>query len=278
VIENIAAILPKHKAEFDVAIIGAGPGGLTAGLAAKQKGLRYILLEQGEIGGAILHYPRAKIVMTQPLDLPLYGKVKLTDISKEDMVTLWNTVIKTTGLVIQTGEKVDTIVQQDGIFIVQSTNQKVQAATVVLALGRRGTPRKLGIPGEEMEKVMYHLIDASTYSGMRLLVVGGGDSAVEAAIGLSIQSGNEVTLSYRKDTFSRIKERNRMNLEQRITNRRIHVVLNSEITRIDKQLVELRSGDVISKLPNDYVFIFIGGEMPFAFLERTGILVHQQVV
>ena len=278
VIENIAAILPKHKAEFDVAIIGAGPGGLTAGLAAKQKGLRYILLEQGEIGGAILHYPRAKIVMTQPLDLPLYGKVKLTDISKEDMVTLWNTVIKTTGLVIQTGEKVDTIVQQDGIFIVQSTNQKVQAAAVVLALGRRGTPRKLGIPGEEMEKVMYHLIDASTYSGMRLLVVGGGDSAVEAAIGLSIQSGNEVTLSYRKDTFSRIKERNRMNLEQRITNRRIHVVLNSEITRIDKQLVELRSGDVIHKLPNDYVFIFIGGEMPFAFLERTGILVHQQVV
>jgi thioredoxin reductase len=122
------------------------------------------------------------------------------------------------------------------------------------------------------------LIDASTYSGMRFLVVGGGDSAVEAAIGLSIQSGNEVTLSYRKDTFSRIKERNRMNLEQRITNRRIHVVLNSEITRIDKQLVELRSGDVISKLPNDYVFIFIGGEMPFAFLERTGILVHQQVV
>ena len=236
------------------------------------------MLEQGEIGGAILHYPRAKVVMTHPLDLPLYGKVKLTDIAKEDLVALWNSVIKTTGLEIQTGEKVESIVQQNGTFGIQSTNRNVNAATVVLALGRRGTPRKLGIPGEETEKVMYRLIDASTYVGKRLLVVGGGDSAVEAAIGLSIQSGYEVTVSYRRDQFSRIKERNRINLDQRIANGKIKIILNSHLIKINEQSVELRSGETLSKLPNDFVFIFIGGEMPFAFLERTGILVHQQVI
>jgi thioredoxin reductase len=125
---------------------------------------------------------------------------------------------------------------------------------------------------------MYRLIDASTYVGKRLLVVGGGDSAVEAAIGLSIQSGNEVTVSYRRDQFSRIKERNRINLDQRIANGKIKIILNSHLIKINEQSVELRSGETLSKLPNDFVFIFIGGEMPFAFLERTGILVHQQVI
>jgi putative YpdA family bacillithiol system oxidoreductase len=278
VIGHVAAALPKHDAEYDVAIVGAGPGGLTAGLAAQQRGLRYILLEQGEIGGAILHYPRAKVVMTQPLDLPVYGKVKVTDISKEDLVALWKRVIETTGLKIQAGEKVESIIRQNGAFSIQSTNRNVQAAAVVLALGRRGTPRKLGIPGEEMEKVMYRLMDASTYTGKRVLVVGGGDSAVEAAIGLSIQPDNEVTLSYRGEKFSRIKERNRLNLEERRANHRIKVVLNSGLTKIERQFVEIRSGDTAIELPNDFVFIFIGGEMPFAFLERIGILVHQQVV
>jgi thioredoxin reductase (NADPH) len=278
VIDNIAAKLPHYNAEFDVAIVGGGPGGLAAGLAAKQRGLRYTILEQGEIGGAILHYPRAKLVMTQPLDLPLYGKVKQTEISKEDLVALWNKVIKSTGLEVQTGERVESIVQQYGTFLIHSTNRIVHSATVVLALGRRGTPRKLGIPGEEIDKVMYRLIDASTYTNNKLLVVGGGDSAVEATIGLSIQTGNEVTLSYRRDKFSHIKERNRIHLEQQISNNRIKVIFNSNLIRIDEQSVELRSGDTVSKLANDFVFIFIGGEMPFAFLARAGILVHQQVV
>jgi thioredoxin reductase (NADPH) len=278
VIDEIAAKLPPHDAEFDVAIVGAGPGGLAAGLAAKQRGLRYLLLEQEEIGGAILHYPRAKVVMTQPLDLPLYGRVKLSEMSKEDLVALWNKVVGSTGLEVQTREKVESVKKQDGILEVRSSKRTTHAAMVVLALGRRGTPRKLGIPGEELAKVMYRLIDASTYTDNRLLVVGGGDSAVEAAIGLSLQPGNEVTLSYRRGRFTRIKERNRINLEQQISNQRIKVMPNSEVIRINDRVVEMRSVGSVHVVPNDYVFIFVGGEMPFAFLERTGVLVRHQTV
>ena len=216
--------------------------------------------------------------MTQPLDLPLYGKLKLSEMSKEDLVALWNTVVTSTGLVVLTGEKVESVARQDGVFAVRSAKRNVRAATVVLALGRRGTPLKVGYSGEELAKVMYRLIDASMYTNNRLLVVGGGDSAVEAAIGLSIQTGNEVTLSYRRERFTRIKERNRINMEQQISTRRMKVLFSSDLIEIHEQSVKVRSGTAIEDLPNDYVFVFIGGEMPFAFLERTGILVRQQTV
>ena len=278
VIGRIVATREPHRAQYDVAIVGAGPAGLTAGLAATAAGLSYIIFEQGTLGGAILHYPRAKVVMTAPVILPIWGKLKLTEVQKEELVQLWHAIVERASLVIQENEKVTSVVRQGGYFVVTTPQQSVTAARVVLGLGRRGTPRKLGVPGEERPNVMYRLIDASTYTKSRVLVVGGGNSAVEAAIGLSIQPGNTVALSYRKGIFTRITERNRKNLDERVTAKGITLLLNSEVRAIERGEVRLSTVEGDVSVPADHIFIFIGGELPFTFLQKAGVQMQQQLV
>jgi thioredoxin reductase (NADPH) len=255
----------------EVIVVGAGPSGLAAALTAKKHGLAYRVFEQGEIGGTILQYPRSKIVMTSPVELPLWGKLKLTETSKESLLELWNTIITQTGLQVQENEKVTNIQRRDAGFSVETTKGHYQASHVILALGRRGTPRKLGVPGEGLSKVMYRLMDTESYKGIRALVIGGGDSAVEAAVGLSLQRTNSVTLSYRKGEFSRLKARNQEHLNDAIKRRAVNVVLNSQVREIrsDEVVLETREGPLT--VPNDYVFIFIGGEMPYDFLRQIGV-------
>jgi putative YpdA family bacillithiol system oxidoreductase len=278
VVDHLATHLPLHSLEYDVAVIGAGPAGMAAGLAAKEKQLRYIILEQGEIGGAILHYPRAKVVMTAPIELPLYGKLKLRDIEKEELVKTWQNIVVTTGLDVCTNEKVQAIAAVPNGFSITTPARTISTAKIVLALGRRGTPRKLGVPGEEQAKVMYRLIDASSYTNTRVLVVGGGDSAIEAAIGLSLQPGNIVTLSYRKGEFSRIKERNSIYLKEQLSRKKIQVVFNSEVAEIKTDSVILTTETGTSEIANDYVFVFAGGELPFELLKSIGIsMLHRQM-
>lgn len=279
VIETIAA-RPQSTSDdvYDVAIIGAGPSGFTAGLKALEQKMRYIILEQNDIGGTVLQYPRAKVVLTSPVELPLWGKVKLMETRKEALLELWTNVMQKTGLKVRTGEKVSDIAAVADHFTVTSTTMTVKAKYVVLALGRRGTPRKLGVPGEASSKVSYRLIDASSFKNNAMLVVGGGDSAIEAAIGLATQPGNTVTLSYRKGEFTRIKERNRLHIEEYIKRKKINVIFNSEVTAIDEKEVRLAGEGVPPALPNDYVFIFAGGELPNEFLKKIGIQMHLQAV
>lgn len=266
------------EAEFDITIVGAGPAGLAAGLAAKAAGLRYVLLEQGDIGGSILHYPRAKVVMTSPVDLPLWGKLKLTDVKKESLLDLWEKIIEKTSLQVRTNEKVTDIRKSDGRYIVATDSSQYSTNYVILALGRRGTPRKLGVPGEELSKVMYRLIDTSTYNGVHVMVVGGGDSAVEAAIGLSLQKNNTVTLSYRRDAFTRIKERNLRTLEEMRSRGKIDVIFNSEVKEIGEDSVKLKTAGGEKDFRNDFVFIFAGGELPYELLRKAGVTTQMQEV
>jgi thioredoxin reductase (NADPH) len=277
-VEQIALLRTHHQAEYDVAVIGAGPSGLAAGLTAKKNNLNYIILEQGEIGGAILHYPRAKVVMTSPVELPLWGRLKLRETKKETLVEIWQEIIAKTSLQVCVNEKVVGIEQSNGHFSVKTSNRTFTTSKVVLALGRRGTPRKLGVPGEELPKVMYRLIDASTYNNDKILIVGGGDSAVEAAVGLSIQQNNTVTLSYRREEFTKIKERNRQNFQEKVSRKKIEVVFNSEIKEIREHTAILTTQSDDVEIPNDYIFIFAGGEMPFDLLGRIGIAMYQQQV
>ncbi len=261
----------QHNADYDVVIVGAGPGGLASALTAKKHKMKFLLLEQGDIGGTILQYPRRKIVMTSPVNLPLYGKVKHTETSKESLLELWTRIIDKTQLTIRTNEKVTDVKQDDGSFKVCTPTAQYAAHRVILAIGRRGTPRKLGVPGEDSSKVSYRLIEAETYQKCHLLVVGGGDSAVEAAVALASQNTNTVTLSYRKGDFGRIKDRNAKHLDEQKTSGNLNVMLFSNVKEIREKTVVIDSQDGVQEIPNDYVFIFAGGELPYDFLKKIGI-------
>jgi len=257
---------------LDVAIIGAGPAGIGAALAAQANGLRYVLLEQYDLGGSILHYPRQKLVLTTPVELPLYGKLKISEISKEKLLEIFTSLVKNFGLNLQTEQKVESVTRNEKSFHIQTGKMTYSAANVVLALGRRGSPRKLGVPGEDLSKVYYRLIEAEKYNDKQILVVGGGNSAIEAAVGLGRQKGNTVTLSYRRDSFVRLKEKNEKQIQEMTKNGMIRVLFQSDVKEIRPGEILLKEKEnIIHKLPNDFTFIFAGGELPAEFLKKIGV-------
>jgi thioredoxin reductase (NADPH) len=257
---------------LDVLIVGAGPAGISASLRAAEKKLNYLTLDEGEMGGTVAKYPRQKLVMTSPVEFPTYGKFKKTELSKEDLIAFWNQVLQRADFKFSKGEKVEDIKKgQDGIFSVATSKNQYRAHTVILALGKSGSPRKLGVKGEELPKVMYRLIEADHYVNKRILVVGGGDSAIEAAMGLAHQVGNQVTLSYRKEAFSRIKERNAQRIQECLRKGKLKVVFNSIPVEFKPDAVVLEVQGKLQQLPNDFVWIFAGGEPPTAFLKKIGV-------
>ncbi|MEZ5962403.1 MAG: NAD(P)-binding domain-containing protein [Planctomycetota bacterium] len=273
---------PTPRAEdssepLDLLIVGAGPAGIACSLGAKQHGLRFAMVEQEELGGTVAKYPRRKLVMTQPVELPLYGELPETSYQKEDLMAIWEGIVRDFELPLYTGEEFLGLEHDDddGVFTVRTSAASYRARNVCLALGRRGTPRKLGVPGEELPKVAYSLLDAQSYTGRKIVVVGGGDSAIEAAMGLAEQPGNDVVLSYRKHAFFRIKARNEKRLAQAAARQELRVVYNSEVIAIDEASVELEvksdAGKKRMRLANDEVFVFAGGIPPFELLEKAGV-------
>ena len=257
---------------YDVLIVGAGPAGISASLRAIEHKLNYVTVEQDEVGGTVAKYPRQKLVMTSPVEFPMYGKFKSTELSKEKLLAFWDKVLHRADFIIHSGEKVEDIKPgADGVFTVATSKAQYRTRAVVLALGRTGTPRKLGVKGEELSKVMYRLIEADHYINKKILVVGGGDSAVEAAMGLGHQKGNEVTLSYRGDQFSRIKERNVQRLAECARSGKVKVVLNSNVKEIREGSVLLDLKGELRELANDFVWVFAGGTPPYDFLRKIGV-------
>ena len=258
--------------EFDVIIVGSGPAGIAAGLGAIQHKLKYLVVEQEEsLGGTVYHYPRNKIAMTAPVKLPLVGNVKFNEVTKEKLLDFWQGVVRKTGLKIRFNERMDGIERSNRGFVVKTARGAYSAKAVLLAIGRRGTPRKLGVPGEEQPKVVYRLIDAEQYRGRRVLVVGGGDSAIEAAVALSAQPGTRVTLSYRGDAFGRIKPGNRERLGTASGRGNPQVLLGSTIEKIGAIEVAIVQGQRRVSVPNDAVIVCAGGVLPFDLLKKIGI-------
>ncbi|MEQ1792612.1 MAG: NAD(P)-binding domain-containing protein [Nitrospira sp.] len=261
--------------ELDVLIVGAGPAGISASLAAKEAGLRFVTIEQEDsLGGAIYQYPRRKVAMTAPMTLPIVGKFNKFEISKEELLAFWNKIIRQTGITINFSERMDSLTITGHTFAVKTPKTTYQAKNVLLAIGRRGTPRKLGIPGEEQPKVVYRLIDAEQYRGMHVLVVGGGDSAAEAALAIAAERGTTVTLSCRGDEiFTRPKEKNRQSLRQAVDKGRIKVAVHCQVKEIKPDVVVLEQEGRQGQVKNDAVIVCAGGTLPTPMLKEIGVMV-----
>lgn len=263
-----------RSGDLDVVIVGAGPAGISATLAAKAFKLRSVTVEQDSLGGTVSHYPRGKVVMTAPVTLPLVGKVKFAETSKEALLNFWKKVVAQTALKINFGERVERIDRSGDGFTVKTTRSSYRSRAVLLAIGRRGTPRKLDVPGEEQSKVVYRLIDPEQFRGKHVLVVGGGDSALEAAASLADERGTTITLSYRNDAFGRAKPKNRQRVDAGAASGRIKVLLKSEVSRITGQSVELKHDGRPVTIKNDAVIVCAGGILPTEFLKSIGIAVE----
>ena len=274
--ESIAKLVKKpHKNKLDVVIVGAGPAGFTSALEALKSELRYVTIEQEELGGTVAHFPRHKLVMTQPAILPIVGKVKFTEVRKEALIAFWSEIAMQTKVDISYNERVDSIVPApNGGFTVTTSKNTYDTRAVLLSIGRRGTPRKLGVPGEEMDKVVYRVIDPAQYSNQHVLVVGGGDSALEAATSIAAEDGTTVALSYRSAAFSRAKPKNRQLVEEMEAKGRLRVLFSSNVKLIRDGVVEIAVGDKVESIANDAVIVSAGGILPSAFLKTVGIHVE----
>jgi dihydropyrimidine dehydrogenase (NAD+) subunit PreT len=264
---------PPCNGVLDLCIVGAGPAGFSCSLQAKARGLRFVTIDQETFGGTVSKYPRRKLVMTQPVRLPLYGMLRGTSFEKEELMALWSQLAKKHALPIRSGVEFKELERRNGHYVVSTSRGEIEARHVMLAVGRRGTPRKLGVPGEDLPKVAYNLVDAQSYQDRDVLVVGGGDSAVEAAIALSEQPGNRVTLSYRQAAFVRLKAKNERHIRKAIELGTIQAVFDSQVVEIAPGSATLRvKGDSDDRVvPNDEVFIMAGGVPPFAMLEKAGV-------
>lgn len=275
--QAVEAIHGQRRAsgeQLDLVIVGAGPAGFSASLTAMSRKMRFVTVEQEELGGCVFQYPRAKLVMTAPAQLPLIGKVNFRQTSKEALLQFWRDVERKTGVRINYRERVDNVEPDGNGFIVRTSKGGYRTRSVLLSIGRRGTPRKLGVPGEELPKVVYRLIEPEQYAGQHVLVVGGGDSALEAAASVAELGNARVALSYRGEVFDRAKPRNRERIATAERKGTLQLILGSTIKAITSDAVAIEQTGRVQQVRNDAVIVSAGGVLPTEFLKRIGIQVE----
>lgn len=275
---HLRTVLPqgqRHADIVDLAIVGAGPAGIAAAVGARAAGLSFALLEQDTVGGTIAHYPRHKIVMTEPVELPYAGWFGRRLMSKEDLVAAFGQLLARARIQVYEGTKVTGVDGDADDFVVTTSRGALRARRVVLAIGRRGSPRRMGVPGEDTAKVAYRLIDPTQYQDRRVLVVGGGDAALEAAIQLAGESNAEVSIAYRGPEFGRCRTANKNKVAALVTAGRVRAFMSTEITAIEPGAVRLEREKRAELLGNDFVIACLGGELPTEFLKSVGVSIRR---
>lgn len=278
-VEHALRHLPSTPADCDILVVGAGAAGLSASLASLAARRSYICLEQGSVGGTIYNFPRQKVVMTHPADLPLVGTMKFpaNKVSKEQLLGFWNDIRKQTGLKVHEHTRFLGVERQGDIFAVQTTKGTLTARKVILAMGLRGTPRRLGVPGEDLSKVTYNLLEPAQYQRMQLAVVGAGNAAAEAAIALAnSRFGNQVTLLVRGKGLDRCNQENQDAVTALARKGRIKVVVGASVKEVHAAEIVVEQGGKLARVPNQFVFVCIGAEMPFKFLQGLGIKIDKK--
>ena len=279
VMEAVARNLPKHDRKYDVVVIGAGPAGISAALRAKQQGLSCKVIEQGSVAQSIRSFPRGKLVFDQPLELPRVGKLWLEESTKEELLERWTRIVRSEKLDIDEGRRFSGIEQHDAAFTVLASDDATETAhryetsRVLLAIGLRGSPRRLDVELEpEVEsKVFYHLADARSFAGQRVLVVGLGDVAMETAVALARQPGTKVTVSYRGEDFSRGKPRNIAELRKLVDADRVELLFSSHVIAIAPSEAVIRTAVGEQRVEVDATFVMIGNVPPVALLAKAGV-------
>ena len=275
VIEHIARTLPPERDEavLDVAIVGSGPGGLSAGLTCLRSKLRCVVLEKEHmLASTVGRYPKGKLFMAEPASDRNVSFLPVFDATKEELVAAWQRVVESVQLPVKLGEAVETVKRgDDGLFTIKTTVATYRARAVVLATGLRGKPRLLAVPGANLEKVKSRLDDPDVFAGKAVLVVGGGDSAVEAALSLA-QGGATVTLSYRGDGFKRCKAGNQKRLADASAASQVRVLLESNVKEFTADAVTIQLADkTVETMPNDGAFVLIGADTPVVWLEANNV-------
>ncbi|MBN2591475.1 MAG: NAD(P)-binding domain-containing protein [Sedimentisphaerales bacterium] len=281
-VDEIAKRLKNIKHEstsidpVDILIVGCGPAGIAATLRARQHNLRYITIDQNSLGGSVNKYPHNKVAIMRSVHIPLYGRLWRTKYSKEQLLQLWGNLFSKLGIKVRYNEEwLDVKLLPDKTLKSTTAKGTIVSRYVILALGRHGTPHRLDVPGEELSHVFYYLGNPKDYRNQSILVVGGGDSAIEAAIALARQPGNQVTISYRREELFRVRRKNLKSLEQLRKKGRIEVIFNSQIKQIERDKLTLIVGLEKQKsekcLSIKVVFILIGGSPPFKLLSRIGV-------
>lgn len=266
---------PPEERFLDLLIAGSGPAGLGAATRAQSLGLSYVLCEKSTAAATIRDYPRAKIIQAAPVEIPDYGSFfQEEDESKEALVRRWEDIISRTGVVIREREEiVDIEPHAEGGFAVEiAGGKRYRTRNVVLAIGMRGTPRRLKVPGESPDRVAYNLIDADEYREQDLLVVGGGNAAVEAALALSQpELLNRVHLAIRGPVLKGITPQNSKDIDAAAAEGQLEIIPSCSMVEIREGVAVLETPDGPRELPNDKIFALIGAELPIPFLRKIGV-------